>query len=222
MRRRIMQFGSDEHDVGYIARMQVRQWLMARTDPFRFEVAPLLVGLHALAARVDVEAFDVAIRKGISGEQTLPTILELIAEIADTLCRGLTGIEEDIVHKSLQETLFHCIGLELDLSVTECGKNFQTFLDQRGSRGFIRLFLGLHLFNVIWIERQDAIQASARNEQVLHQLMNEIERVSRVTVNAAMVSWKKWPELSVEFADSLLDAMNVRMREAVGAYSGAA
>ncbi|PYL23530.1 MAG: hypothetical protein DMF37_09545, partial [Verrucomicrobia bacterium] len=59
--------------------------------------APLLVGLHALAARVDVEAFDVAIRKGISGEQTLPTILELIAEIADTLCRGLTGIEEDIV-----------------------------------------------------------------------------------------------------------------------------
>ena len=70
-----MQFGSDEHDVGYIARMQVRQWLMARTDLFRFEVAPLLVGLHALAARVDVEAFDVAIRKGISGEQTLPTIL---------------------------------------------------------------------------------------------------------------------------------------------------
>ena len=117
----------------------MRQWLMARTDLFRFEVAPLLVGLHALAARVDVEAFDVAIRKGISGEQTLPTILELIAEIADTLCRGLTGIEEDIVHKSLQETLFHCIGLELDLSVTECGKNFQTFLDQRGSRGFIRL-----------------------------------------------------------------------------------
>ncbi len=56
------------------------------------------------------------------------------------------------------------------------------------------LFLGLHLFNVIWIERRDAIQASARNEQVLHQLMNEIERVSRVTVNAAMVSWKKWPE----------------------------
>ena len=152
MRRRIMQFGSDEHDVGYIARMQVRQWLMARTDLFRFEVAPLLVGLHALAARVDVEAFDVAIRKGISGEQTLPTALELIAEIADTLCRGLTGIEEDIVHKSLQETLFHCIGLELDLSVTECGRNFQTFLDQRGSRGFIRLFLGLHLFNVIWIE----------------------------------------------------------------------
>ena len=222
MRRRIMQFGTDEHDVGYIARMQVRQWLMARTDPFRFEVAPLLVGLHALAARVDVEAFDVAIRKGISGEQTLPTILELIAEIADTLCRGLTGIEEDIVQKSLQETLFHCIGLELDLSVTECGENFQTFLDQRGSRGFIRLFLGLHLFNVIWIERQDAIQASARNERVLHQLMNEIERVSQVTVNAAMVSWKKWPELSVEFADSLLDAMNVRMREAVGAYSGAA
>ena len=134
-----MQFGTDEHDVGDSVRMQVRQWLMARTDLFRFEVAPLLVGLHALAARVDVVAFDVAIRKGISGEQTLPTILELIAEIADTLCRGLTGIEEDIVHKSLQETLFHCIGLELDLSVAECGRNFQTFLDQRGSRGFIRL-----------------------------------------------------------------------------------
>ena len=79
-----MQFGSDEHDVGYIARMQVRQWLMTRTDLFRFEVAPLLVGRHALAARVNVEAFDVAIRTGISGEQTLPTILELIAEIADT------------------------------------------------------------------------------------------------------------------------------------------
>jgi hypothetical protein len=85
MRRRIMQFGSDEHDVGYIARTQVRQWLMARTDLFRFEVAPLLVGRHALATRVNVEAFDVAIRKGIGGEQTLPTILELIAEIADTL-----------------------------------------------------------------------------------------------------------------------------------------
>ena len=38
-----MQFGSDERDVGDIARMQVRQWLMARTDLFRFEVAPLLV-----------------------------------------------------------------------------------------------------------------------------------------------------------------------------------
>jgi len=56
----------------------------------------------------------------------------------------------------------------------------------------------------------------------IERVMNEIKRVSRVTVNAAMVSWKKWPELSVEFADSLLDAMNVRMREAVGAYSGAA
>ena len=154
--------------------------------------------------------------------QTLPTILELIAEIADTLCRGLTGIEEDIVQKSLQETLFHCVGLELDLSVAEGQRNFQTFLDQRGSTGFIRLFLALHLFNVIWIERQDAIQAAPRNEQRLHQLMNEIERFNLVTVNASMVSWKKWPELSVEFADSLLDAMNVRMREAVGAYSGAA
>ena len=56
---------------------------------------------------------------------------------------------------------------------------------------------------------------------MLHQL-NEIERFSFVTVNAATVSWKKWPDLTVEFADSLLDAMNVRMREAVGAYSGAA
>jgi len=201
---------------GDFARMQVRAWLMARTGLFRFEVAPLLVRLHELAVQVDVEAFDVMIRKRIRGGKTLPTVLELIAEIADTLCRELTGPEMDIVQKSLNETLFHCVGLDLDLSVAECGRNFQTFLDQQGSVGFIQLFLGLHLFNVIWIENQDAIRAAAQGEQVLH----EIERVSLFTVNRAMVSGQKWPELSVEFLGSLLDAMHTRMQEAVSTREG--
>jgi hypothetical protein len=94
---------------------------------------------------------------------------------------------------------------------------FQTFLDQWGSKGLIQLFLSLHLFNVIWIERQDALQAAARDQMVLDQLMSEIERVSLVTVDAAFASWKKWTELSVALADCLLDTMNMRIREAVSA-----
>jgi hypothetical protein len=189
---------------------------MARTELFRSEVAPLLVRLHEFAARIDVEGFDVAIGKPISGGETLPAI-ELVTEVAATLCQGLTGTEVDIVQKSLQETLFYCLDPESDLSTAEFGSSLQTFLHQRGSKGLIQLFLRLHLFNVIWIERQNAIQAAARDQKVLDQLMSEIEFVSLVTVNTGIASWKKWPEVSVPFADSLLDTMNVRIQEAVGA-----
>jgi len=95
--------------------------------------------------------------------------------IAEGIARHTTGMENRLLRKSIEETLLTCTGAEEDWTPMEFEDRLKAFIRLRGRAGFVRLFLSLHIFNVICFHTRQSV---ARD-------LDELDVSSRRIVNTA-------------------------------------
>src|SRR5437016_762211 len=69
---------------------------------------------------------------------------DIIEHIAETLSKGTSGTEQQILMKSLQETFFTCVGFKMDLDAAQLKTRLNRYLDRHGKTALIRKFLCHH------------------------------------------------------------------------------
>src|SRR5207302_1428125 len=114
--------------------------------------------------------------------------------IADLMCPAVRTGERAVALKSLQETLYMCTEVAPDLSPSQVGKRLESYLELSGSRGLIRVFLSVHLSNLILMDLHDSLQAST--PEIFRTRMGAIERLCETAANLLVRSWAKWPKLT--------------------------
>ncbi len=82
---------------------------------------------------------------------------ELNEVIAESLARHTRGIENQILRKSIEETLYCCTGTEEDWTRFQFEGRLKAFVRKNGASGFVRMFLSLHVFNVVCFHTRDSV-----------------------------------------------------------------
>jgi hypothetical protein len=136
--------------------------------------------------------------------------------IADALCRGINARESDIARKSLQEAFYFCIGIAPELSPFLFGKRLQAVLRLRGIKGIIRVFLRMHLCNLICTDLHDSLQADTPTGDVLNRRLEEIERICQNAAAAGVSSWTKWSEPDLNLTATLILDLKAEMTQMLG------
>jgi hypothetical protein len=107
--------------------------------------------------------------------------IELVDQLAADLCSNLPKSKAAVVKKSLQEMLFAVTGLKADLTASAFAKKLKASLLNKGSKGWIVLFLKFH------------------TENTLHRKLD----VRRSSISAL----KTWPKLTPASAEKLIDSL---------------
>jgi hypothetical protein len=191
---------------------KLQQWLRARVDPIGPEINMLLEQLHEFGWQVRREGFDSILKKKINITEATTTA-GLFESIANLVCRGTSATQREIAMKSVQETLFLCSEVDPYLSLSQVGKRLETYLELRGSKGLIRVFLSAHLCNLILINLHDSLQVPAL--EIFQRRMKGIERLCQTAAGLSVRSWAKWPDLTPTTVSSAIQTANDEMRKAV-------
>jgi hypothetical protein len=194
------------------ATAKLQHWLRARVDPLRPEFKLLLEQLHEFGWQVHSEGFDSILNKKLN----LPaatTTAGLFESIADSVCRGIGATQHEIAKKSVQETLFLCSEVDPHLSSSQVGKRLESYLELSGSKGLIRMFLSVHLCNLIFINLHDSLQAPA--SEMFRKQMDGIERLCQAVAGLSVRSWAKWPRLTHTTINSAIQIASDEMRKAL-------
>jgi hypothetical protein len=210
------QIGSPENLLDDTLKTQLGDWLSERQNLFPAQLAPVLVRLDAFAAGVHDEDVESMMKILGTGSKNHKTTTELVAAIASGLARDRSATRGEALHKSLEEVFFYTTGVDCDQSPSEFGKKLKGVLGLLGSRGLIRLFLQFHLFNVIWLEVQDALQAAAKDLMTVENQMEDLQRVSVAAVDMSTREMKKWPELDPPAAENLVRSVEFAVADLAG------
>jgi hypothetical protein len=95
--------------------------------------------------------------------------------VAEGLARHTRGMENRLLRKSIEETLLTCTGAEEDWTAIEFEERLKAFVRLRGRAGLMRMFLSLHIFNVICFHTRLSVTRD----------LDELDRSSRRIVNTA-------------------------------------
>jgi len=195
------------------AATKLQQWLTARQNLLSPEIKLLLQQLHQFAWQIHREGANSIFKKkiNIAGEGT-PSV-ELFELIADLTCPAIGTSERAIAMKSLQETLHVCTEVAPDLSPSQLGKRLENYLELRGSRGLIRVFLSLHLSNLILMDLHDSLQAAA--PEMFRTRIEAIEGLCQTVAGLSVRSWAKWPKLTHNSIGSSAQIASEEMRKAI-------
>jgi hypothetical protein len=146
-----------------------------------------------------------------------PTPCDLIQQIAENLIGYATGIEGQLLSKSLQEALFSCLGFATDLTSTRIKIRFKRFLDRRTKAAFIRRFLSLYFFNCIWLQTEELVSDQTVTPQVFEREMNELDRICK---RAVIGAYKHIDVLNESAAEKLIRNIEERLMLCCHAASG--
>ena len=175
---------------------KIREFLSdkSRVAPF---VSSTLVGIHKWLIAVQTNGSG-----PIAAKRNWRSRADLIEEIAEGLIEGETGIERKLLSKSLQETLFCCLGFRTDLDYSQFRTQFIRYLERQGASSFIQRFLSLYFFNFVWLHTGESFRTLARNSD---SFSKDMERVEYVCQKAVAANWKLF-----EQTHRLLDSSSAR------------
>jgi hypothetical protein len=168
----------------------LEQYLQTRFGPSdsepRSELPVTLSRVREFVSSVKADRFDVAVSKALAPRPVPRTATELVSDLANTFCHDFTGLESDLLKKSIQEALLFTVGVDGTVSVRQFGNTFRDFLRQRGTKGLIRLVLGLHMFNTVWFEFLESDAVQFRSEETLGRLSTVLEQECFTKAEAAI------------------------------------
>jgi hypothetical protein len=195
------------------ATTKLQQWLKTRPNPLNREIQPVLEQLHEFAWQAHSKGFDATLKQNLNIPTEGTTAIQLFESIADWLSRGIRPSERAIVMKSLQEALFLCTEVESDNSPSQLGKRLESYLALSGSKGLIRLFLSLHISNLIFMDLHRSLQTP--DGEVFENRINEIERLCQTAAGLSVRSWEKWPTLTDVLMSSAAQTLGAALRTAI-------
>jgi hypothetical protein len=218
-----LKYKANEKDLDSVLEMKLRQWMTARPRLLEPDVQQLFKRMHEFALEIRMGGFGPAINNLANDDTGFLKAISLTELIADRLCEGIDGSDNGIKIKSLQETLYLCTGIRPELLPPEFGRRFEDFLALSGSKGFIRVFLRVHLANLIFRDLRDSLQGSALEE--LCDRTEAIDRMCQKVADAAVRPVNDWPELDGSLMASLLLDLKAEMtrmlNNEVSFYQGA-
>jgi len=140
------------------------------------------------ASSANTDQFSVGLTKLLGSRPIPATACELIGDLADVFCPSAEGIESDLLKKSLQEALLASIDVQGDSTAVQFRDLLREFLGRHETIGLIRLFVGFHMFNTIWLEFLESDSTSARSEEALGRLCTALEEACFVRVDEAIAA----------------------------------
>ena len=142
---------------------------------------------------------------------TRPT--DSIAVIAEKLTENASGIERDLLSKSLQETLLYCTGIDLELDHAEIKTRLLRFLSTRGKSALIEQFLSLCIFNLVWLQIGDFFRINARTVKSFERDIEGVEQIcKRIVASAWSVYDSRDGELEPGAAEELIRSIEDQLR----------
>lgn len=168
----------------------LQEYLETHFGPADFRSdAPLfatVLRIQKFASSAATDEFEAQIGAVLPSSQMPATATELVEHLANAFCPSFAGVESDLLKKSLQEALLTSIDLQGDASVSEFRELLQRFLRRHGTMGLVRLFVGLHMFNVVWFDLRQSDAMPRRSEQALAALISAVERACHAKANVAV------------------------------------
>ena len=132
-----------------------------------------------------------------------------VEQIAESLIDGATGTERQLLSKSLQETLFYCVGFTVGVPYPELRGRIQQYIARHGVDAILQLFLALHFFNFAWFHTGDSFRALTRTSAAFERDMQAVEAVCQ---KAVLDNWKPRDLSNVTAARQLVRAIEKRLR----------
>src|SRR5215470_1799341 len=109
-----------------------------------------------------------------------------ILQIAEGLTIGPQKLERQLLLKSLQETLFYCVGFDPELRYPEVLHRIRQYLARQGPEAIFQRFLALHFFNFIWYHTGESFRVLAWTADAFEKDMETVERLCQ---KAVMAEW---------------------------------
>ena len=189
--------------------LRLRQFL--KTKP---RVAPpviaTLLRLDEWTRSINAGEAESPLRRKLIARATAP---DPIRQIAENLIEHASGIERDLLLKSVQEVLFYSVNFETGLNGAQIKTRLKQFLDHEKRSTFIRQFLSFYFFNYVWYYTGEAIRAWALTSQVFEKEMENVEKICEKTVASAFKSHEREePVLDRNAAKELIHNVEQRLR----------
>jgi hypothetical protein len=138
---------------------------------------------------------------------------DTIERAADSLIENASGIERQLLSKSLQETLIHCSGFSSDLTQAELRKRVRQYLRREGSAVVMQRFLSSYFFNFIWFQTSESFRTGASTTA---EFENDMESVEAHCEKIAAETWKSFERtkrtLDLPGARQLVRTLEERLR----------
>jgi hypothetical protein len=177
------------------------------------QVTQVLMGLDEFISAILNHSFDFALQ-GIPGSLEALVSPDLICCIAIAITAGTSGIEAELLRKSVQEVFLEVAGPDAELTPSEFRARVVQFLHRRGPAGFIRRFLSLHLFNTVWFQTGDSFRSVAWSTKAFVSDMERVERACQHVVQSTWRSLKISGGLNASAAGLLVERLSSRLSRA--------
>ena len=152
---------------------------------------PLLATINLVerfASSANTEQFPAGFTKLIGLRPPRGTATKLIGTLADVCSPSTQGIESHLLRKSLQEALLMSIDVQGDCTVVQFAYLLREFLWRHGTIGLIRLFVGLHMFNTVWLQLLVSNYVLLRSKEALGRLATALAETCFARVDAAIAA----------------------------------
>jgi hypothetical protein len=108
-----------------------------------------------------------------------------IQQIAEGLIKHTTGIERQLLSKSIQETLLYGVGFHPNLTPTQIETRLRQFLERQSKADLTQAFLSLFFFNYVWFETRELFRSEALTSEAFEKDVEEVDKICQRTVVSA-------------------------------------
>src|SRR5213594_1629911 len=136
--------------------------------------------------------------------------VDLVAAIAEHLIVDATPPERDFLCKSMEETLVYIVRPDPELTRSQFQVRFTHFLRRRGLSSLLRIFLSLHLFNIVWFQTVQSFQNLAVKSFLRY--LHDVERTCRRIVDGCWTSQEILLPFVEPFPEKLLKNIEERLQ----------
>ena len=189
--------------------LRLRQFLKTKPRVAAPVIATLL-RLDEWSRSIHAGEAESPLRRKLIARATAP---DPIRQIAENLIEHASGIERDLLLKSVQEVLFYSVNFETGLDGGQIKTRLKQFLDHEKRSTFIRQFLSFYFFNYVWYYTGEAFRAWALTSQVFEKEMENVEKICEKTVASAFKSHEREEAvLDRNAAEELIQNVEQRLR----------
>jgi|SRR5579862_5166045 len=138
-----------------------------------------------------------------------PPTSDSIEQIAENLVEPASGIERQLLLKSVQEALYYCVGFATNLTAPQITMSVKRWLAHHGQAALLQRFLSLYFFNAIWLHTAEVFRGQAITVEALERDLQQLEQVCHEAIGEA---YEQIETLEAASAEQLLRAIEQRLR----------
>lgn len=166
----------------------------------------VLVRLYGWASLALTEGVEHALEQ-LTGTQSCDLSMDLVSAITETIISVATPPERNLLRKSMEETLFYIVRPDPELTRSQFQVRFTRFLGQRGLPSLLRMFLSLHLFNIVWFQTAQSFRNLSGTTELFLRYTRDVEHACRRIVNGCWKSHEIVLPFVEPFPEKLLESI---------------